>query len=92
MKYMNLPEKIKLNGYGEMIEFSLTNKREIKYRPKNGSLIDDLDENWLITEKMKDNEVFYQSEWGWGVFVDVDKMETISYDGTDWGSQKIINS
>jgi thymidylate synthase len=84
-----LPKKIKLKGHGDEIEFSLTDKREIKYRPKNGSLIDDLDENWLITEKMKDNEVFYQSEWGWGVFVDVDKMETISYDGTDWGGQKL---
>jgi hypothetical protein len=87
----NLPEKIRLNGYGETIEFSLTDKREIKYKPKNGSLIDDLDENWLITEKLKDNEVFYQTEWGWGVFLDTDKMETVSYDGTDWGGQKINN-
>ena len=92
MKNMNLPEKIKLKGYGETIEFSLTDKREIKYPPKNGSLIDDLDENWLMTERLKDNEVFYQSEWGWGVFVDVNKLETISYDGTEWGGQKIINS
>jgi len=84
-----LPEKIKLKAYGEEIVFKLTDKREIKYSPKNGSLIDDLDENFLITEKLKDNEVFYQSEWGWGVFVDVDKMETISYDGTKWGEQKI---
>ncbi len=89
---MNLPNKIKLNAYGETIGFSLTNKREIKYQPKNGSLIEDLDENWLMIEKLKDNEVFYQSEWGWGVIVDVDKMETVSYDGTEWGGQKIINS
>lgn len=86
---MNLPEKIKLNGYGETVEFFLTNKREINYKPKNGSLTDDLNQNWLLTEKLKDNEVFYQSVWGWGVFVDVNKMETISYDETEWGGQKI---
>jgi len=89
---MNLPNKIKLNDYVETIGFSLTNNREIKYQPKNGSLIEDLDENWLMIEKLKDNEVFYQSEWGWGVIVDVDKMETVSYDRTEWGGQKIINS
>jgi hypothetical protein len=88
---MNLPEKIKLSGYGKTMEFSLTNKREIKYPPKNGSLIDDLDKNWLITEKLKDNEVFYKTEWGWGVFVDREKMETIPYDGAEWGGQKIYN-
>jgi hypothetical protein len=88
MKNMNLPEKIKLNGYGEMIEFFLTDKREIKYYGKTKTSNESL---WR-TDKLKDNEVFYQTEWGWGVFVDVDKMETISYDGTDWGGQKIINS
>jgi hypothetical protein len=88
MKNMNLPEKIKLNGYGEMIEFSLTDKREIKYYGKTKTSNESL---WR-TDKLKDNEVFYQTEWGWGVIVDVDKMETISYDGTNWGGQKIINS
>jgi hypothetical protein len=88
MKNMNLPEKIKLNGYEEMIEFSLTDKREIKYHGKTKTSNESL---WR-TDKLKDNEVFYQTEWGWGVFVDVDKMETVSYDGTDWGGQKIINS
>ena len=88
MKNMNLPEKIKLNGYGETIEFSLTNKREIKYHGKTKTSNESL---WR-TDKLKDNEVFYQTECSWGVFVDVDKMETVSYDGTEWGSQKIINS
>ena len=79
-KYSDLPEKIKLIGYGEIIEFNLTDKREIKYygttKTSNESL-------WR-TDRLKDNEVFYQSEWGWGVFIDVDKMETISYDDTEW--------
>jgi hypothetical protein len=93
-KYLNkikdeLPEKIKLTGFGGIIEFSLTAKREIKYPPKNGSFIEDLDENYLMVEKLEDNVVFYQSEWGWGVFVDIDKMETICYDGSQWGGQKI---
>jgi len=30
MKNMNLPEKIKLNGYGKTIEFSLTDKHQMK--------------------------------------------------------------
>ena len=29
-----LPDKIKLNGYGETMEFTLTDKREIKYYGK----------------------------------------------------------
>ena len=84
-----LPKKIKLTGHGGEIEFSLTDKREIKCKPKNGSFIEDLDENWLTIEKLKDNEVFYQSEWGWGVFVNIDTFETISYDGTEWGGHKL---
>ena len=84
-----LPKTIKLKGYREAIEFFLTDKREIKYKPKNGSFIEDLDENYLMVEKLEDNVVFYESEWGWGVFVDIDKMETISYDGSEWGGQKI---
>jgi len=87
-----LPKKIKLNGYGEIVEFSLTNKREIKVKPKNGSLIDELDENWLTREKLKDNEVFYQTEFGWGVFFNTDTFETISYDGTEWGGHKLNTS
>ena len=83
---MNLPEKIKLNGYEKEIEFSLTDKREIKYYGKTKTSNESL---WRI-EKLKDNEVFYQSEWGWGVFVDVDKMETVSYDETEWGGKKIL--
>lgn len=80
-----LPNKIKLNGYGKTMEFTLTDKREIKYygRAKESN------ESLWRTDKLKDNEVFYQSEFGWGVFVNVDKMETVSYDGTEWGSQKI---
>ena len=80
-----LPNKIKLNGYGETIEFTLTDKREIKYYGKTN----ESNESLWRTDKLKDNEVFYQSKWGWGVFVNVDKMETISYDGTEWGNQKI---
>ncbi len=85
---MNLPKTIKLKGYGNFIEFSLTNKREIEYFGKTKTSNESL---WR-TDKLNDNEVFYQTVWGWGVFVDVDKMETISYDGTEWGGQKIINS
>jgi hypothetical protein len=88
MKNMNLTEKIKLKGYGETIEFFLTDKREIKYYGKTKTSNESL---WR-TYKLNDNEVFYQTEWGWGVFVDVDRLETISYDGTEWGGQKIINS
>jgi hypothetical protein len=88
MENINLPEKIKLNGYGETIDFSLTNKREIIYYGKTKTSNESL---WR-TDKLKDKEVFYQTEWGWGVIVDVDKMKTTSYDGTEWGCQKIINS
>lgn len=80
-----LPKTIKLKGYGETIEFSLTDKREIKYYGKTKTSNECL---WR-TNKLKDNEVFYQTEFGWGVFVDVDKMETVSYDGSEWGGQKI---
>lgn len=84
-----LPKKIKLKGYGQYVEFKLTDKREIRYPPKNGSFSDDLNENGLITEKLKDNEVFYQTEWGWGIFVDTDKLEVIYCQGTEWHGQKI---
>lgn len=80
-----LPDKIKLNGYGETMEFTLTDKREIKYYGKTN----ESNESLWRTYKLKDNEVFYQTEFGWGVFVNVDKMETVSYDGTEWGKQKI---
>lgn len=78
---MNLPKKIKL----KTIEFFLTDKREIKYYGKTKTSNESL---WRA-DKLKDNEVFYQSEFGWGVFVDIDKMETVSYNGNDFGGQKI---
>jgi hypothetical protein len=66
-----LPEKIELDIHGESIEFSLTNKREIKYYGKTKTSNESL---WR-TDKLDDNEVFYQTEWGWGVFVTVEERE-----------------
>ena len=31
------------------------------------------------TDKLKDNEVFYQTEWGWGVFVNIEER-VLSYE------------
>ena len=67
----NLPQKIKLNIHGEEIDFSLTDKREIKYYGKTETSNESL---WR-TDKLEDNEVFYQTEWGWGVFVNIDELE-----------------
>jgi hypothetical protein len=66
-----LPEKIELDIHGETIEFSLTDKREIKYYGKTKTSNESL---WR-TDKLDDNEVFYQTEWGWGVFVTVEERE-----------------
>jgi hypothetical protein len=66
-----LPEKIELDIHGETIEFSLTDKREIKYHGKSKTSNESL---WR-TDKLDDNEVFYQTEWGWGVFVTVEERE-----------------
>jgi hypothetical protein len=66
-----LPEKIELDIHGETIEFSLTDKREIKYYGKSKTSNESL---WR-TDKLDDNEVFYQTEWGWGVFVTVEERE-----------------
>ena len=68
-----LPKKIELDIHGEMIEFSLTDKREIKYYGKTKTSNESL---WR-TDKLDDNEVFYQTEWGWGVFVTVEERELI---------------
>ena len=67
----NLPQKIKLNIHGEEIDFSLTDKREIKYYGKTETSNESL---WRV-DKLEDNEVFYQTEWGWGVFVNIDELE-----------------
>ncbi len=66
-----LPEKIELDIHGETIEFYLTDKREIKYHGKSKTSNESL---WR-TDKLDDNEVFYQTEWGWGVFVTVEERE-----------------
>ena len=66
-----LPKKIELDIHGETIEFSLTDKREIKYYGKTKTSNESL---WR-TDKLDDNEVFYQTEWGWGVFVTVEERE-----------------
>ena len=66
-----LPEKIELNIHGETIEFSLTDKREIKYYGKSKTSNESL---WRI-DKLDDTEVFYQTEWGWGIFVIVKEHE-----------------
>ena len=67
----NLPQNIKLTIHGEEIEFSLTDKREIKYYGKTKTSNESL---WR-TDKLEDNEVFYQTEWGWGVFVKIEERE-----------------
>ena len=67
----NLPQKIKLAIHGEEIDFSLTDKREIKYYGKTETSNESL---WR-TDKLEDNEVFYQTEWGWGVFVNIEERE-----------------
>jgi hypothetical protein len=67
----NLPQKIKLTIHGEEIDFSLTDKREIKYYGKTETSNESL---WR-TDKLDDNEVFYQTEWGWGIFVTVEERE-----------------
>ena len=80
-----LPKKIKLTGHGGEIEFSLTDKREIVYYGKTKESNESLER----VEKIKDNEVFYQTEFGWGVFLDTNTFETVSYDGTEWGGHKL---
>jgi hypothetical protein len=80
-----LPKKIKLKGHGDEIEFSLTDKREIKYYGKTKESNESLER----VEKLKNNEVFYQTEFSWGVFFNTDTFETVSYDGTEWGGQKL---
>ena len=65
----NLPQKIKLTIHGEEIDFSLTDKREIKYYGKTKTSNESL---WR-TDKLEDDEVFYQTEWGWGVFVKIEE-------------------
>lgn len=67
----NLPQKIKLTIHGEEIDFSLTDKREIKYYGKTKTSNESL---WR-TDKLEDDEVFYQTEWGWGVFVKIEERE-----------------
>ena len=67
----NLPQKIKLTIHGEEIDFSLTDRREIKYYGKTETSNESL---WR-TDKLEDNEVLYQTEWGWGVFVKVEERE-----------------
>lgn len=71
----NLPQKIKLAIHGEEIDFSLTDKREIKYYGKTATSNESL---WR-TDKLEDNEVFYQTKWGWGVFVNIEERE-LSYE------------
>ena len=67
----NKPQNIKLTIHGEEIDFSLTDKREIKYYGKTETSNESL---WR-TDKLEDNEVFYQTEWGWGVFVKIEEKE-----------------
>jgi hypothetical protein len=75
-----LPEKIELDIHGETIEFSLTDKREIKYYGKSKTSNESL---WR-TDKLDDNEVFYQTEWGWGVFVTVEERELSLEERAKW--------
>jgi hypothetical protein len=80
-----LPKKINLKGYADEMEFSLTDKREIKFY----GITKESNESLERVEKLKDNEVFYETDFGWGVFLNTDTFETISYDGTEWSGQKI---
>jgi hypothetical protein len=80
-----LPKKIKLTGHGGVMEFSLTDKRELNYY---GRTKESNESKWR-TDKLKDNEVFYQTEFGWGVFLNTDTFETVTYDGTEWGGHKL---
>ena len=76
----NLPQKIKLTILGEEIDFSLTDKREIKYYGKTATSNESL---WR-TDKLEDNEVFYQTEWGWGVFVNIEERELVVEERVKW--------
>lgn len=76
----NLPQKIKLNIHGEEIDFSLTDKREIKYYGKTETSNESL---WRV-DKLEDNEVFYQTEWGWGVFVKIEERELSTQERNEW--------
>ena len=76
----NLPQNIKLTIHGEEIEFSLTGKREIKYYGKTVTSNESL---WR-TDKLEDNEVFYRSEWGWGVFVKIEERELSTQERNEW--------
>jgi hypothetical protein len=79
----NLPQKIKLTIHGEEIDFSLTDKREIKYYGKTETSNESL---WRV-DKLEDNEVFYQTEWGWGIFVKIEERE-LSLDEKEWELEK----
>ena len=80
----NLPKKIKLNVHGEIIDFSLTSKREIKYYGKTKTSNESL---WR-TDKLEDNEVFYQTKWGWGVFVSIEERELSQEERYNWYTEK----
>jgi len=80
-----LPKKIKLIGHGGEMEFSLTDKRQLIYYGKSK----ESNESIWRTEQIKDDEVFYVTEFGWGVFLNTNAFETVSYDGTEWGGQKL---
>ena len=79
----NLPQKIKLTIHGEEIDFSLTDRREIKYYGKTKTSNESL---WR-TDKLEDNEVFYQTEWSWGVFVKIEERD-LSLDEKEWQLEK----
>jgi hypothetical protein len=80
----NLPQNIKLTINGEEIEFSLTDKREIKYYGKTETSNESL---WR-TDKLEDNEVFYQTEWGWGVFVKIEERELSLGERTEYKKKR----
>ena len=76
----NLPQKMKLTIHGEEIDFSLTDKREIKYYGKTETSNESL---WRV-DKLEDNEVFYQTEWGWGIFVKIEERELNTDERNKW--------
>jgi len=82
---MNLPPIITLKGYDSTQDFHLTDKRELHYHGRTKDCNQHLDR----VEKLKDNEVWYETTFGWGVFLNTCTMETVTYDGTEWGGQKI---
>lgn len=80
-----LPKTISLTAYGEGMTFTFSPKDETIYHGKTATSNESL---WRV-EKIPANEVFYGTEFGWGVFLDIETFETVCYDKTLWGGQMV---